>query len=57
MRPAMKVLDAKAVVDKEWEKLEKMPAWKLTKVRSKKEVMQKAHREGKTVHFAPLMDI
>ena len=28
--------DAKTAVDKEWEKLEKLPAWQLTKVRSKK---------------------
>ena len=34
---AMKIPAAKAAVDKEWEKLEKIPAWDLTKVRSKKE--------------------
>ena len=33
---AMKIPAAKAAVDKEWEKLEKIPAWDLTKVRSKK---------------------
>ena len=33
---AMKIPAAKAAVDKEWEKLEKIPAWNLTKVRSKK---------------------
>ena len=27
---------AKAAVDKEWEKLENIPAWNITKVRSKK---------------------
>ena len=31
----MKIPAAKAAVDKEWEKLEKIPAWDLTKVRSK----------------------
>ena len=36
---AMKIPAAKAAVDKEWEKLEKIPAWDLTKVRSKKEVI------------------
>ena len=34
---AMKIPAAKAAVDKEWEKLEKIPAWDLTKVRSKPE--------------------
>ena len=35
MPQAMNFQAAKAAVDKEWEKLEKIPAWKLTKVRSK----------------------
>ena len=33
MPQAMKIPAAKASVDKEWEKLEKIPAWDLTKVR------------------------
>ena len=33
---AMKIPAAKAAVDKDWEKLEKISAWNLTKVRSKK---------------------
>ena len=33
MPQAMKIPAAKAVVDKEWEKLEKISAWNLTKVR------------------------
>ena len=48
---------AKAAVDKEWEKLEKISAWNLTKVRSKKEVIDEARTSGATVHFASLMDI
>ena len=36
MPQAMKISAAKAAVDKEWEKLEKIPARNLTKVRSKK---------------------
>ena len=36
MPQAMKIPAAKAVVDKDWEKLETIPAWDLTKVRSKK---------------------
>ena len=50
-------LTAKAAVDKEWEKLEKISAWNLTKVRSKKEVVNEARMSGATVHFASLMDI
>ena len=44
-------------MDKEWEKLEKISAWNLTKVRSKKEVIDEARTSGATVHFASLMDI
>ena len=44
-------------MDKEWEKLEKISAWNLTKVRSKKEVIDEARMSGATVHFASLMDI
>ena len=36
MPQAMKILAAKAAVDKEWEKLEKISAWNLTKVKNKK---------------------
>ena len=39
---AIKIPDAKAAVEKEWEKLEKIPAWQLTKVRNKKEVIEEA---------------
>ena len=44
-------------MDKEWEKLEKNSAWNLTKVRSKKEVIDEAKNKGAKVHFASLMDI
>ena len=54
---AMKIPAAKAAADKEWEKLEKIPAWDLTKVRSKKEVIDEARTSGATVHFASLMDV
>ena len=53
----MKIAAAKAAVDNEWEKLEKIPAWNLTKVRSKKEVIDEARTKGAKVHFASLMDI
>ena len=57
MSQAMKIPAAKAPVDKEWEKLEKISAWNLTKVRSKSEVIDEARTSGATVHFASLMDI
>ena len=46
MPQAMKIHAAKAAVDKEWEKLEKKSAWNLTKVRSKKEVINEARTSG-----------
>ena len=54
---AMKIPVAKAAVDKEWENLAKFSAWNLTKVRSKKEVIDEARTKGRKVHFASLMDI
>ena len=42
---------------KEWEKLKKIPAWQLTKVRNKKEVIYEARVKGRKVHFASLVDI
>ena len=57
MPQAMRIPAAKAAVDKEWEKLEKIPTWNLTKVRSKKEVIDEARTKGAKVHFASLMDI
>ena len=44
-------------MDKEREKLEKISAWNLTKVRSKKEVIDEARTTGAKVHYASLMDI
>ena len=37
--------------------MEKISAWDLTKVRSKKEVIDEARTSDATVHFASLMDI
>ena len=56
MPQALKIPAAKAAVDKEWEKLEKISAWNLTRVRSKKEVIDDARTKGAKVHFASLMD-
>ena len=57
MPQALKIPAAKAAVDKEWEKLEKISAWNLTKAKSKKDVIDEARMSGATVHFASLMDI
>ena len=57
MPQALKIPAAIAAVDKEFEKLEKIPAWDLTKVRSKSEVIDEARTKGAKVHFASLMDI
>ena len=57
MPQAMKIPAGKAAVDKEWEKLEKISAWNLTKVRSKKEVIDEARMSGATVHFPSFLDI
>ena len=57
MPQVMKIPAAKAAVDKEWEKLEKIPAWNLTNVRRKKEVIDEARTKGAKVHVASLMDI
>ena len=43
---AKKIPAAKAAVDKEWETLENISAWNLTKVRSKKEVIDDARADG-----------
>ena len=57
MPQAMKIPAAKAAVDKEWEKLGKISAWNMTKVRNKSEVIDEARTTGAKVHFASLMDI
>ena len=49
MPQAMKIPAAKAAVDKEWEKLEKIPARKLTKVRRKKRSMKQGRRAQKFI--------
>ena len=57
MPQALKIQGAKSAVEKECEKLEKIPAWQLTKVRNKKEVIDKAGNKGRKVHLASLMDL
>ena len=57
MPQAMKIPDAKAAADKEWKKLETIPAWQVEKVESNKEVILEAQTDKNKVHFASLMDI
>ena len=38
-------------------KMEKIPAWQVTKVRDKNEVIEEARHEGRKVLFASLMDL
>ena len=56
MPQATKIPDAKAAVDKEWKKLETIPAWQLDKVKNKKVILE-APRDKKKIHFSTLMDI
>ena len=51
MPQAMRIPAAKATVDKEREKLEKFSAWNLTKVRSKKEVIDEERTNGRESSF------
>ena len=51
MPQAMKIPAAKAAVDKDWEKLEKISAWDLKKVRSKSEVIDEAKDVGRYSSF------
>ena len=44
---AMKIPDVEAAVDKEWKKLETIPAWHSDKVKSKKEVFLEAQKRQK----------
>ena len=53
----MNIPAAKAAVEKELEKLEKIPTWHLTKVRNKKEVIDEVRHGSRKVHFASLMDL
>ena len=51
MPQALKIPAAKAAVDKEWEKLAKISAWNLTKVRSKKRGDRWSKDEGRKSSF------
>ena len=55
MPQAMRILDAKVAVDKEWWKRETIPAWQVGK--RKKEIVLEAQRDKMRVHFATLIDM
>ena len=44
-------------MEKVWEKLEEIPAWQLTKVRNKKDLIDEARSKSRKVHFASLMGL
>ena len=55
MPQPLKIPAAKAAVDKEWAKLEKISEWNLTKAKSKKQVIDEARTSGARVQFASLI--
>ena len=57
MPEALEFSNENAAVEKKWEKLKKIPAWQLPKVRNKKEVIEEAKNKGRKIHFASLMDL
>ena len=44
-------------MDKEWKKLEAIPAWDVTKVKSETEVTKEAQKNNNKVPFTSLMDL
>ena len=44
-------------MEKEWEKLEKIPSWNFKKVKNKTEEIAEARKQDITIHFASLMDL
>ena len=57
MAQALKIPDAKAAVEIEWEKSEKNRHGSWQKSETKKEVIEEARNKGRKVHFASLMDL
>ena len=51
MPQAMEIPAAKAAVDKEWEELEKISAWNLAKVKSKKQAIDEGKDGGRYSSF------
>ena len=57
MKKAQSIPRARAAVDKEWDALASLPAWDVSKVRPKAQVIAEARKAGRTVHFGSLMDL
>ena len=58
MPQAMKILDAKAASDKEWDKLKKLPAWREYRVKSKKKFSEQAkNKERRFILLRLFMDV
>ena len=57
MPQAMKIPDAEGTVDKDWETLQKWPAWQLNKIKSRSGGHSGSRKEQRTDHFSMLMDI
>ena len=53
----MKTPTAKAVVDKEWDKLRNVPAWDQSDAKSKQKVLPGPEPKSVKVRFAALMDL
>ena len=57
IREAMKFPAGKAAVDAEWNKLETNRAWLFDTVQPRRVVIDKAKKDGRTVHFGTVMDL
>ncbi len=56
IRDAMKIEEAAATINKEWEELSKI-AWDVNKVRSRQYVIKESKRDQCPVHFGSMMDL
>jgi hypothetical protein len=57
IQKALQIPEARAALEKEWNKLETKRAWNTAKVRPKAEVIAESKRTGRPVHFGSLMDL
>ena len=57
MKKAQSIPKARAAVNKEWDALASLPAWDVSKVKPKSQVIAEARKANKPVHFGSLMDL
>ena len=57
IKQALRIPEAKKTVEKEWAKLEKLPAWRHSTVQPWSLVQKRAKDLGKAIHRATLMDL